>query len=149
VRPNGDLFIYDRKNRLAALVDVRARRGTSREWAAELRRNLRQREGFRGAPILLVVTLDHIYLWPEADTAPDLALPAYEIEAGPVLNPYLAGTSLDLGTLGREAFELLVSAWLSALVHSLGTAPHDQHGLADSGFLEAVRNGRLYDLAAA
>jgi len=149
VHPNGDLLIYDRENRLAAMVDVRTRRGTSRDWAAQLRRNLLQHEGFRGAPFLLVATLDRIYLWPEADTAPDLSLPAYEVEAGPVLNPYLAGTSLDLRTIGREAFELLVWSWLSALIHSRGAAPHGQGWLEESGFLEAVRNGRLYDQAAA
>jgi hypothetical protein len=46
-------------------------------------------------------------------------------------------------------FELLVSSWLSALVYSRGSAPSGQGWLEESGFLEAVRNGRLYDQAAA
>jgi hypothetical protein len=149
LHPNADFLIYDRENRLAVAVDVRARQGTSRDWAAQLRRNLLQHEGFRGARFFLVVTRDRIYLWPQADTAPDLALPAYEIESERVLNPYLQGTRLDLRSIGGMAFELLVSSWLSALVHSQGAPPSDQSWLTESGFLEAVRNGRLYDQAAA
>ena len=144
-----DLLLYDRENRLAATVDIRARRGTSREWAAQLRRNLLQHEGFRGARFFLVVALDRIYLWPQSDTTPELILPTYEIEAEPVLNPYLVGTRVDLKTIGGPTFDLLVFSWLSALVYSRDPAPSGQSWLEESGFLEAVRNGRLYDQAAA
>jgi hypothetical protein len=146
---NVDLLIYDRENRLAVTVDIRARRGTSREWAAQLRRNLLQHEGFRGARFFLVVALDQIYLWPQTDATPDLFPPAYEIEAETVFKPYLVGTRLDLQAVDGMTFELLVSSWLSALVYSRGAAPSGQVWLEESGFLEAVRNGRLYDQAAA
>lgn len=144
-----DLLLYDRENRLVAAVDIRARRGTSREWAAELRRNLLQHEGYRGARYFLVVALDRIYLWLQADTAPDLTLPEYEVEAEPVFAPLLAGTRLDLRKLDRGTFELLVSSWLNTLVHSRSDASKAQAWLEESGLLDAVRKGRLYDQAAA
>jgi len=143
-----DLLLYDRENRLVAAVDIRARRGTSRQWAAELRRNLLQHEGYRGARYFLVVALDRIYLWLQADTAPDLTLPEYEVESAPVFAPLLEGTRLDLRTLVKDTFELLVSSWLSGLVHSPSGALQGQSWLEESGLLDAVRKGRLYDQAA-
>jgi hypothetical protein len=146
---NADLLIYDRENRLAVTVDIRARSGTSREWAAQLRRNLLQHEGFRGARFFLVVTLDRMYLWPQADSSPDLTLPTYEAEAEPILRPYIEGTRIDLRSVDGMTFELLVSSWLSALLYSRSAAPNGQSWLVESGFLEAVRNGRLFSQAAA
>jgi len=144
-----DLLLYDRENRLVAAVEIRARRGTTRAWAAQLRRNLLQHEGFRGAPYFLVATLDRIYLWPRADASPDLTPPAYEVEAEPVLKPYLVGTRHDLETLGGPAFEMLVSTWLNDLVRSAGAAPPGQLWLEESGLLAAIRHGRLdYQVAA-
>jgi hypothetical protein len=146
---NPDLLLYDRENRLVTAVEIRARRGTTRDWAAQLRRNLLQHEGFRGARFFLVVTLDRIYLWPRADAAPDLTPPAYEVEAEPVLRPYLAGTRLDLEALSGPAFEMLVSTWLNELVRSDGALRNGQSWLEESGLLAAIRHGRLdYQVAA-
>ena len=53
---------------------------------------------------------------------------------------------MDLRHVGGHAFELLVSAWLSDIIRSEGTAEEladDRSWLARSGFRTAVKDGRI------
>jgi hypothetical protein len=150
-----DFFLYDRIGRLAAVVEVKNRRGTSSQWAAELRRDLLAHfETFRGAPIFVLVTPDRVYLWKNAptdlqeDTPP--APPDYEVDAVQVFGPYLERPSrrLSLEEISRPALELVVMSWLGDLIRQTPEA-RGSGGLEGSGLREAARDGRIADPLAA
>lgn len=147
-----DLTLYDREGRLIAVAEVKSKQGTSREWAAQLRRNLLTHGGHYQADFFLLVTPDRLYLWKNAGTAPTLVQPTYEIDAQPLFVPYFERAGVNPGNISGPAFELVVAAWLGDLVRSeerQETFTNGQRWLVESGFLPAVRDGRItYEEAA-
>src|SRR5436190_15490117 len=149
---NADLALYDSHGQLAALADIRKRLGTSGKWATALRRNILAHGGFPSVEFFLVVTPDRLYVWKNAGMEPRLVKPTYEVDARPLLEPYFKRIRRDPAEISGEGFELLVGSWLADLTRS-GMAPEQvsepDSWLMQSGFLNAVRNGRVdYQLAA-
>jgi hypothetical protein len=148
-----DFFLYDRIGRLAAVIEVSAKRGTSSEWAAEFRRNiLAHFESFRGAPLFLLVTPDRLYLWKDAPTDLDDESPPvppdYEVDGGLLFSRYLERTTRKLEKVSRSTFELVVLSWLGDLIRQTPDVLGVQE-LESSGLSEAARNGRIFDPVAA
>ncbi len=145
-----DFFLYDRIGRLAAVIEVRNRRGTSSQWAAELRRNLLAHfETYRGAPFFLLATPDRLYIWKDAatDLAEDSApvLPDYEVNAKPLFSRYLEGSGRKLEEIHGPTFELVVLSWL-------GDLTREARGFGEletSGLRDAAQDGRIADPVAA
>lgn len=150
--PRADLALYDHDGQLAAIAEIKNKVGTSPEWAAKLRRNILAHGDFLGIGFFLLVTPDRLYLWKNAGGEPRLVEPTYEIDARPRLQPYFARAGVDPSGVSGRAFELVVTAWLADLVRSAGspeTLAEAPRGLVESGFLAAVRNGRVeYEVAA-
>ena len=140
------LALYDRNGQLTTIVEVKKKLGTSRQWAAQLRRNILAHGGYSGADFFLLVTPDRLYLWKNAGTAPTLSLPTYEVDTQPIFAPYFESAGVDPRHASGHAFELVVAAWLGDIVRS-GEQPeslaYGQSWLAESGFLTAVRDGRI------
>jgi len=147
-----DFVLYDRHGRLAAIIEVKAKRGTSSKWAAEFRRNLLAYESFRDAPFFLLVTPDRLYLWKEApktsDASVSLKPPDFELDTNLLFRRYLERAGLKLEDVSGQAFELIVMSWLEDLVLQV---PEDtqQAELARSGLPQAAKDGRLTFPAAA
>jgi hypothetical protein len=150
--PHADLALYDRDGQLTAVAEIKNKVGTSREWAAKLRRNILAHGGFRSIDFFLLVTPDRLYLWKDAGSEPTLVEPTYEVDAHPLLEPYFARAGVHPADVSGRAFELVVAAWLADLVRSAGSPENladQQRWLVESGFLGAVRNGRVeYEVAA-
>jgi hypothetical protein len=150
--PHADLALYDRDGQLTAVAEIKNKVGTSREWAAKLRRNILAHGGFRSIDFFLLVTPDRLYLWKDAGGEPTLVEPSYEVDAHPVLAPYFARAGVDSTDISGRAFELVVAAWLADLVRSAESPENlagQQRWLVESGFLDAVTNGRVeYEVAA-
>lgn len=146
-----DLALYNRHGQLTAIAEVKNKLGTSREWATQLRRNILAHSGHYKADFFLLITPDRLYLWKNAGTAPTLIQPHYEINAEPVFAPYFNRAGVDPHNISGHAFELVVAAWLSDLVRSEEPPEQFTNGqkwLVESGFLMAVRDGRLtYEVA--
>lgn len=150
--PRADLALYDRNGQLTALAEIKNKTGTSREWATELRRNMLAHGGFQSVPYFLLVTPDRLYVWKDAGTKPVSVQPAYVAETPSLLQPYFERTRVAPATVSGPAFELIVGAWLADLVRLEelpGQAETGQRWLAESGFFDAVKQGRIeYDIAA-
>ena len=144
--PYVDLTLYDRAGRLIAIAEVKNKQGTSPEWAAKFRRNMLVHGGYSQADFFLLVTPDRLYIWKNASTAPTLVQPTYELDAQPLFAPYFERAGISPSDISGQAFELVVAAWLGDLVRSeeqREALTEGQRVLADSGFLAAVRDGRI------
>ena len=141
-----DLALYDRSGRLAAIAEVKNKLGTSREWAAQTRRNLLAHGRAYSADFFLLVTPDRLYVWKGANTEPVQAPPTYEADTAPRFAPYFESAGVDPRSVSGHAFELLVGAWLSDVIRSeqtTGESSDDQNWLAVSGFHSAVKGGHI------
>lgn len=141
-----DLTLYDRSGRLTAVAEIKNKLGTSREWAAQTRRNILAHGGSSNADFFLLVTPDRLYLWKDSGTDPVRVAPTFEADTRQEFAPYFESSGVDPGHVSGHAFELLVAAWLGDLTRSVATAadiPHDQSWLAKSGFRTAIRDGRI------
>jgi hypothetical protein len=147
-----DFVLYDRHGRLAAIVEVKAKRGTSNSWAAEFRRNLLAHEAFRQAPYFLLVTPEKLYLWREssrisgAESSP--VPPDYELDAKSLFRRYLERAGLKPEDVSGQAFELIVMSWLGDLILQLPDVLREPD-LEDSGLPQAAKDGRIAYPAAA
>jgi len=146
MRSYADLALYDRNGQLTAIAEVKNKLGTSREWATQLRRNILAHSENYNAGFFLLVTPDRLYLWKNAGTTALFIQPHYEINAEPIFAPYFERAGIDPRNVSAHAFELVVGAWLSDLVRA-GEVPEQvangQKWLVESGFLTAVKDGRL------
>ena len=141
-----DLALYDRGGRLTAVAEIKKRFGTSREWAAQTRRNILAHGASCTADYFLLVTPDRLYLWKDAGTDPIRVPPTFEADTQSEFAPYFERAGLDPRHVSGHAFELLVSAWLGDVIRSEETAEKfagDRSWLAKSGFHTAVKDGRI------
>jgi hypothetical protein len=146
-----DLSIYSRDGRLRAAVLISGVRKTSPGWAAEYRRNLLAHGPLPPGDFFLIVTPDRVYLWKDAGTEPAVVPPDYAIDGRPIFSPYLEQTSLELDKINKLTFELLVDSWFTDLIwlRPAEDLARSQSWLVESGFLAAVRDGRVIDESAA
>ncbi|MGH8557523.1 MAG: hypothetical protein ACRESZ_08690 [Methylococcales bacterium] len=144
--PHADLTLYDRDGRLVAIAEVKNKHGTSSDWAAKFRRNLLVHGGYFQADFFLLVSPDRLYIWKNASIKPILIQPTYEIDARPFFAPYFERARVNPENSSGQAFELVVAAWLADLMRSEEQeeiVPEGPSVLAESGFLAAVRQGRI------
>lgn len=133
-----DLIGYGPDGVPTVVVEAKNLRGTSREWAAELRQNLLQYDTQRSALFALIVP-DHIYTWRAA--APPDALPDEDIDARPVLRPYFQRAGVTPRDVRARAFEELVAWWLEDMARAGEHAAKPK--LRKSGLLDAVKGARI------
>lgn len=143
-----DLAVYNRYGQLTALVEIKNKPGTSRTWAARLRRNRRAYGGEEQADFFLLVTPDKLYLWKNATTAAPIDEPIYEIDTQDLFAPYDTRAAREGHPRSSYGLELLVAAWLSDLMRAdipLDQLPNGQQWLLESDFVSAVHAGHLAD----
>ena len=147
-----DIALYAASGRLTAVVEIKNKLGTSAAWAAKTRRNLLAHGGYTSADFFLLVTPDRLYVWKDAGTDPVETSPTYQADAQSTFEPYFKRVGLDPRQIGGNAFELIVFAWLNDLIQSsknIVDSVSEDSWLATSGFLTAVKNGRIeYEAAA-
>jgi hypothetical protein len=150
-----DLALYDRYRQLVALVEVKSRPGTSKDWAAKFRRNILSHGDLGPIRYFLIVTPDWLFLWKQAERKPDGepdGEPDYAIDVRSFLRPYLVGADPSEELLPGPAFELVVGSWLADLMSSRERSPGGAEArtqLVESGLVDAIEGGRVkYDLAA-
>src|SRR5437899_2489057 len=94
-----DITVFDDSGQTVLIVEVKARTGTSKQWAAMYRRNLIAHGFLRKVPYFLIATPDHFYVWknpPEASVAVE---PDYEVDATELLEPYYKRSNIDPRTV--------------------------------------------------
>ena len=143
---HADLAIFDRSGQIAAVAEIKRQLGTSRDWAAQLRRNLLAHGIRRVGDYFLLITPDRLYLWKDAGTNPEKVPPTHVADMRPEFARYFEGAGIDPDGISQDAFELLVGAWfgqLSLLEHEAKDLAASRSWLAESGLLSVVKDGRL------
>jgi hypothetical protein len=137
-----DFAVRDTTGTTVLAVEIKARRGRDAGWAAQVRRNMRDRGATQGVEYLMLVTLDSSYLWHEAgDGAPDRGP-----DATALTSELLAPAHLEVTELDGPSLELLVSAWLASIVTARSLddlAPRVREFAAHEGLFDAVRGGAV------
>ncbi|HEX8674545.1 MAG TPA: hypothetical protein VF710_21780 [Longimicrobium sp.] len=128
-----------------AAVQATSQRGTSAQWAGEFRRNLLMGGEIPPLGYFLIVTPDSIYLWKDSDVEPVVRLPDAVIPAAPHLTRYLDCTRVCLDTVDPSIFKMIVDFWLSDFGYPVSKAADIAlaNGFEGTGFIEAVRGGRM------
>ncbi len=89
-----DFIAYDPDGQVVLLAEAKSRRGTSEDWATQLKRNMLSHGSLPWSKFFLIAT---------AVVPPELTLNAVT-----VFRPYFERFHLEPSDVGPEAFELLV-----------------------------------------
>jgi hypothetical protein len=144
MRMRANLVIYDKHGQLAAIIDIRKQRGTSKEWATQLRSNLFAHGIWPKTPYFLVVGPDRIYLWKNAPNTPDRIEPDYETDAWEFLKPHCERLGVPVEEIDVYTFEFLVGNWLINLwLFWLDATTEQQPWLIESGFWDVLKDGQI------
>jgi len=147
-----DLVVYDRNGQLKVIVEVKNKTGTSSEWAAKLRRNILAHGGVPEVDFYLIATPDRLYLWKGAGNEPIPIQPAYEADPRPIFKHYFDRARLDPTDVSGPVFEMVVASWLGDIMRFDEQAQklaNDERWLVESGFLDAIKDGRIgYEVTA-
>jgi len=147
MRNAADRTVYDAHGQLALIIEIKNKLGTSNKWAAKMRRNILAHGLLPYVKLFLLALPDHFYLWKEVEISPEEVTPTYDINPEPFLKPYYEKAGVSLEQLSGESFELIISSWLSELKQAVQVPSNfpleTQKWLFESGFLEAVKDGRV------
>jgi hypothetical protein len=141
-----DVGVFDRTGRLALVVEVKGRLGTTGAWAAKMRRNLVAHGVASGPEYFLLALPDRFYLWRGDGSAPEEIAPTYEIDPTKLVAPYRALAGLSTTSPSERGFEIIVEAWLDDLL-SKDELPSElsaqEPWLPESGLFDALKGGRI------
>ena len=142
---HADLAVYNRHLRLTAIVQVKNKRGTTREWAARTRRNMLAHGLSVDTDFFLLVTPDRLYVWNDSVAPPTPTLPAHAIDTHTHFQPYFRRAHVDPNRVSGQAFELIVSNWLSELTRNGNSTNHSDEPawLTQSGLRNALIGGHV------
>ena len=141
-----DIVVYDQTKNIQLIVEVKNKLGASREWAAQMRRNLLIHAVVPNAPYFLLALPDISYLWVNSHTQLEEALPNYEFKTKDILFSYMNEANLSLDDLNEYSFELLIVSWLQEITNSRLPEKKNSSGLQwlfDSGLFEAIKGGAI------
>lgn len=141
-----DITVQSATGEDVLLVEVKARRGRDRHWAAQFHRNLLAHGILGPVRYFLLITPDEAYLWDEKRQNGATGPPAAVAPTADLVDSRL----LDTAARDGQALELLMSVWVRSLVAA--TSPHDLSPAArtlliDSGLYDNLRNGSVTEAA--
>ena len=130
-----DVFAYGPRE-LVAVFQTHSGTGTTTEWATQFRTNLSAHVGLPEGRYFAILTPDKLYLWTRG--TPVGALPTFEIDVLPILEPYYARIGATADTMGPMDFDSVVEWWLRNVAYYPN--PENTRGLEHTGFVEAMRD---------
>ncbi|WP_013320697.1 hypothetical protein [Gloeothece verrucosa] len=139
-----DIAVYGNDKQLKLVIEVKARRGTTRDWAAKLRRNLYVNQFIPEVPFYLIALPDQFYLWKNIQNPNEVVLPDYQVNPQPFLSPYYSLTEWNETKFFHTTFELIMMSWLNQIINLETPETLDfiyQDWLLNSGLYEAIRGG--------
>lgn len=140
---NPDFVVHSPSNQLLLVVEVKAAKNGSAQWAAKFRRNLIAHGAAPDAPYFLLILPEHAYLWKNALATED-TLPSFVSDTKNLLAPYLSRYGEDYSGLSESSLELAVRSWLQDLASPNWHAQASQDRLlAESGLAAQMRDSSI------
>jgi hypothetical protein len=146
MRQYADILAFDKNGQLALVVEVKNKRGTSSDWAAEMRRNLFAHGLLPNAPYFLLALPDTFYLWKNTDNSSDPVEPTQKVNPQPFLQPYFGSSDTTSNDLTGRSFDLVVTSWLNQVIRAQNTQElvnENQDWLISSGLYNQLAGGHL------
>ena len=166
LRRRADVAVYSPDGSPQLEVEIKTRRGATKDWAARLLRNMVFHEAAPATPYFMLALPEKIYLWdlrqrpaaervgPPAGFAEAALVPEYAADAQPVLSPYIDpypdGAETPIAGLGEDGLTFVVATWLTDLLNSepqelreRALSPTFEALIFESGLYEAVRRGSV------
>lgn len=146
MRQYADILAFDKNGQLALVVEVKNKRGTSSDWAAEMRRNLFAHGLLPNAPYFLLALPDTFYLWKNTDNTSDPVEPMQKVNPQPFLQPYFGSSEITSNDLTGRSFNLVVTSWLNQVIRAQNTQElvnENQDWLISSGLYNQLAGGHL------
>jgi hypothetical protein len=146
MRQYADILAFDKTGQLALVVEVKNKRGTSSDWAAEMRRNLFAHGLLPNAPYFLLALPDTFYLWKNTDNSSDVVAPTQKVNPQPFLQPYFGSSDMTSNDLTGRSFNLVVTSWLNQVIRAQNTQElinENQDWLISSGLYNQLAGGHL------
>src|SRR5579859_2949863 len=143
-----DYRVDDQSGHLMLLVEVKNKSNASRDWAANLRRNIIAHGFFPSVEYFLLAVPNRFYLWKRGSNPYAIADPDFEVDPRSTLKPYFERAGIQPEAVSGKTFELIIAAWLNDLVNAPPQTewPSEMQGwLAESGLTEAIKGGRLVE----
>jgi hypothetical protein len=141
-----DFIAFAPDGHVVLLAEAKSRHRTSEVWAAKFRRNILHDGVLPQSKYFLIATPDRLYGWNQENLSASDVPPQFTIDARETLAPYFAKWKLDPGSIGPEAFDLLVLSWLT----DISQAGYDNSEtdpawkpLSDSGLLSSMRQAQI------
>lgn len=146
IKQYADITVYDKHGKLALIAEVKNKRGTSKAWAANMRRNMYAHNLMPSAPFFLLALPDSFYLWKDAPDTLEMVEPTQQIDPSDFLQPYFEKSGVSPANVTGKSFELIVVSWLNQILRT--NNPKDiqtykQEWLLDSGLFDASTGGHL------
>jgi len=136
-----DVVIYDKNGQLAAVIEAKIKKGASKDWAIEMRRNLFAHGFLPKTPYFILALPDRLYIWKNAANTSEIIEPDYEIDITELLKPYYDRSGISPENISYYSFELFLVSWLNEII--LADTTQTPKWLADSGLLETIKTGRI------
>ena len=133
-----DFAVYSPDGSLALVVEAKARKGTTAQWATALRTNLIESRRLSTETMFLLATPTALYVWLPGEPADAQA--SNELVAERLFRPYYEAAGIASGAADPTVFEFIVGAWLRDVVR--GTAGRDP-GLDKTRLPSLLGGGRV------
>jgi hypothetical protein len=141
-----DIVAFDKNGQLALTAEVKNKRGTSKEWASRMRRNMFAHGLSPSAPFCLLALPDKFYLWKNTDRPSNILEPIQEVDPRSFLQPYYEKLGVSPDKLNGKTFEFIVAAWLNQALSARSPqdlSNGDKDWLISSGLFDKLAGGRL------
>ena len=144
-----DLAAYSSDGQLVLVVEVKTKMGAPHEWAARLRHNILAHGTYPNAPFFLMAFPDRFYLWENVEASREPVEPTAEIDARPILQPYLDKSGIAAHAISEASLEFIVASWLNGVIHKTpDELDASEQWLVDSGLFNAIAGGTLSEVFA-
>lgn len=136
-----DFIVYDSSGHAQTIIEVKAKRKTTDDWAAQLRRNLLAHGFSIATKYFMVITLDRIYLWKSNDGKIDSTFrPLAAVKADTIWRNYSHKGELSGPFVDGRTFELIVHNWLRDVCNQKDSSPVES---LPHEMLEAIQGARI------
>jgi len=149
VRRRFDLVVYDTKDKLQLIVEVKSRPpSNTREalpWAVRIHRNLVVHAALTPAPFFLLVGFpEHFFLWKELESLRSDAEHDYSYQGSDLLEPFCGILDPESEVRIELQHEKVVAAWLESLTRAKQPAARASTAwLRASGLFSAISGGSV------